>query len=144
MPTIKGFVRQDGKVGTRNYLAVIPTVFCANEVAQDIAAAAGDMCRPLLHSRGCGQLKPDLETITRTLIGLGLNPNVGGVLLVSLGCEAIAPDEVYQGLVSQGQLVERVGIHELGGMENTVRQGREYARAMMERIARQGAPGAAG
>lgn len=136
MHTIKGFVRSNGKVGVRNYLAIIPTVFCANEVAQDIATA-GDMCRPILHNKGCGQLKPDLETITRTLIGLGLNPNVGGVILVSLGCEAVSADEVYRELVSQGQIVERVEIHKQGGMENAVRKGREYAKDMLERLSRQ-------
>ena len=79
-----GFKKEDGTVGTRNLIAVMPTVFCTNEVVEEIARD-WLQCRPLLHNKGCGQLKPDLKIITRTLISLGLNPNVGATLLVGLG-----------------------------------------------------------
>ncbi|HPZ76444.1 MAG TPA: UxaA family hydrolase, partial [Thermosynergistes sp.] len=100
-PTFLGYEREDGTVGTRNYVAVIPTVFCANEVVTDIAKGF-TLCRPLLHNSGCGQLKPDLEMVTKTLIGLGLNPNVGATLLVGLGCESTDLQAVYEGIKSGG------------------------------------------
>ena len=81
-----GYVRPDGKVGARNYVGVIPSVTCANDVAQAI-------CRQVmgtvsfLHHQGCCQMPPDLERVTDTLISLGKSPNLASVLVVSLGCE---------------------------------------------------------
>ena len=81
-----GYRRADGSVGCRNLVAVIPSVVCAADVAQaivqNVQGAVG-----LFHHQGCSQLPPDLKRVTDTLIGLALNPNVGAVLIVSLGCE---------------------------------------------------------
>jgi altronate dehydratase large subunit len=136
METFWGYEREDGSVGTRNYVAVIPTVFCANEVAEAIAQEH-PLCRPLLHSKGCGQLKPDNEVITRTLVGLGLNPNVGGVILVSLGCEAISLDAVYRGIADRKRWVEKIVIQEEGDMGRAVGRGREMARKMAGKLEQQ-------
>jgi altronate dehydratase large subunit len=133
MDTFLGFKRGDGSVGTRNFIALIPTVFCANEVVAEIAGGL-PLCRPLLHNKGCGQLKPDLRIITRTLIGLGANPNVGGVLLVGLGCEAVDIEEIDAALAGRGQMVEKVIIHREGGMDRTVRAGRERVERMLEQV----------
>ncbi|MCE5282633.1 MAG: UxaA family hydrolase, partial [Deltaproteobacteria bacterium] len=130
METFWGYKREgDNSVGTRNYVAVIPTVFCANEVAEAIAQEH-PICRPLLHNKGCGQLQPDNDIITRTLVGLGLNPNVGGVILVSLGCEAVSLDAVHQRIADRNRWVEKIVIQETGGMERAVSKGREIARKM--------------
>ena len=111
-------------------------MFCANEVAGAIAREHA-MCRPLLHNKGCGQLKPDIDIIIRTLVGLGLNPNVGGVVLVSLGCEAVPLEAVYQGIADRNRPVETVVIHESGGMDAAIERGRRIARGMVEKLARQ-------
>jgi len=131
-----GFKREDGTVGTRNLIAVIPTVFCANEVAAEIARD-WPQCRPLLHNKGCGQLKPDLKIITRTLINLGLNPNVGAALLVGLGCEAVNLDEVYHGIAAGGRGVKKVVIHESGGMDKTVKAGKKALGELSKKLAKQ-------
>lgn len=137
METFWGYEREsDDCVGTRNYVAVLPTVFCANEVAEAIARAH-PICRPLLHSKGCGQLQPDREIITRTLVGLGLNPNVGGVILVSLGCEAISLDTVYKGIADRNRWVEKIVIQDAGGMDHTVNRGQKFALKMASELARQ-------
>ena len=81
-----GYRRENGKVGARNHVAVIPTVVCASEAAQAIANSVPG-CIGFLHHQGCCQLPPDLERVTDTLIALGSSPNVGAVLIVSLGCE---------------------------------------------------------
>jgi altronate dehydratase large subunit len=136
METFRGYENtNDESVGTRNYLAVIPTVFCANEVAAAIAREH-PMCRPLLHNKGCGQLKPDNDIITRTLVGLGLNPNVGAVILVSLGCEAISVEKVYQEIATRNKWVDKITIQDIGGMENAVTRGREIVRKMAPELER--------
>lgn len=137
MKTFNGYLREDGSVGTRNYIAVIPTVFCANEVASQIAEES-ELCRPVLHNKGCGELKPDLKVITRTLIGLGLNPNVGAVLLVSLGCEAVSADEVYQGIFKEKKWVEKLVIQQTAGMRNTIKEGRRIVAEMSDTLSKQG------
>ena len=84
--TFMGYRRPDGKVGSRNLVAVIPSVICANDVAQAI-------CRQIqgtvgyFHHQGCCQLPLDLKRVTEVLINLGRSANVGDVLIVSLGCE---------------------------------------------------------
>src|SRR4030065_2950136 len=107
MDSFLGYPRSRGRVGTRNYLAVIPTVFCANEVAWRISKKFKN-ARPMLHHQGCAQLKPDVDRVTQTLIGLGTNPNVGAVLLVGLGGERVSIQGVYRGIKGRGQKVEKV------------------------------------
>ena len=74
-------------------MAVIPTVGCVNEAAWRISREV-DGCATFLHHQGCCQLSPDTAAIQQVLVGLGKNPNVGAVILVSLGCESICADEV--------------------------------------------------
>jgi altronate dehydratase large subunit len=135
MDTFLGYPRRNGRAGTRNYLAIIPTVFCANEVAQAIAKKIKS-ARPLLHHQGCAQLKPDVDRVTQTLIGLGANPNVGAVLLVGLGCESVSLQEVYQGLKDRGQKVEKVLIHAVGGMKKATQRGLELAAKLDQALSR--------
>jgi len=136
MKTFNGYLREDGSVGTRNYIAVIPTVFCANEVASQVAEES-ELCRPVLHNKGCAELKPDLKVVTRTLIGLGLNPNVGAVLLVSLGCEAVSADEVYQGIFKEKKWIEKLVIQQTAGMRNTIKEGRRIVAEMSDALSKQ-------
>lgn len=135
MDIFLGYPRPHGRVGTRNYLAIIPTVFCANEVAWRIAKKFKN-ARPLLHHQGCAQLQPDVERVTQTLIGLGSNPNVGAVLLVGLGCESVSIQEVYRGLRKRGQNVEKIVIQDLGGMKKAVQRGTELAAKLESALSR--------
>lgn len=127
--TIPVFRRSDGSVGVRNYVAVLSTVACANEVAARIAAGISG-ARPFLHHRGCGQLQSDLRQVERTLIGLGTNGNVGAVLLVDLGCEGIQVDRVQAAIQQAGRPIQRVSIQALGGSRRAIRVGRDACRAL--------------
>jgi len=126
MDKFLGYPRLGGWAGTRNYLAIIPTVFCANEVAAGIAKRF-KRAKPLLHHQGCAQLKPDVDRVTQTLISLGTNPNVGAVLLVGLGCESVSIQDVWRGLKDRGQKVAKVIIQDAGGMKKAVQMGTELA-----------------
>jgi len=135
MDTFLGYPRPGGRAGTRNYLAIIPTVFCANEVAMAIAKKFKS-ARPLLHHQGCAQLKPDSDRVTQTLISLGANPNVGGVLLIGLGCESVSLQDVYQGLKDRGQKVEKILIQGIGGMKKATKRGIELAGKLDQALSR--------
>jgi altronate hydrolase len=90
-----GFLRDDGRVGTRNEIWVICTVGCVARTAQRIAAAAHaryagkgvDGVYAITHPFGCSQLGDDLKATRQILADLASHPNAGGVLIVGLGCE---------------------------------------------------------
>ena len=124
-----GYVRPDGSVGVRNYVAVIPSVVCANEVAEDICRQTVGT-QAILHHQGCCQTPPDLERITEALIGLGKNPNAGAVLIVSLGCEGVDTDRMEAEIRATGKPVERVNIQEIGGMSKAIQRGTDLAQKL--------------
>ena len=67
----------------------------------------------------------DKVIITRTLVGLAMNPNVGGVVLVGLGCEGVQLGDVLQQLPDLGDRIGYLKIHEEGGMDRSVAKGKE-------------------
>ncbi|WP_298401046.1 UxaA family hydrolase [Sphingobium sp.] len=90
-----GYVRDDGSVGTRNEIWIIPTVGCVGRTAERLAAKAGlslpagiEGIHAFPHPLGCSQLSDDLEGTTGILAALAQHPNAGGVLLLGLGCES--------------------------------------------------------
>jgi len=125
-----GFPRQNGSVGTRNYIGIISTVTCANDVTWWISQQVKG-CAPFLHDQGCGQTQPDIDQVTRTLISMGWNPNLAGVLLVSLGCESVLVDKIADGIAESGKPVEKIVIQKVGGAINALSQGSSLAQAMV-------------
>ncbi len=117
-----GYGRPDGSVGTRNYIGIIPSVFCANHVAKAITQSIENTV-VLSHPLGCGQHGADLEQTIRTLIGMGLHPNLGAVLIVSLGCEKLPPNELYEEIKKSGKPVEILNIQEVGGSIKAIEKG---------------------
>lgn len=101
MPNFEGYSRPDGRVGIRNEIWVIPTVFCANGPVQKIVELANqkyprtenfDGFYALTHPNGCSQMGEDLLNTQKILANLAKHPNAGGVLMVSLGCEVNSMD----------------------------------------------------
>lgn len=132
----KGYVRPNGKIGSRNYVAVIPSVVCANEVCEAIVSQTVNT-RGYFHHQGCCQLPPDLERVTDCLIGLGTHPNVGAALVVSLGCEGTDTDRLTDSIAASGIPVERVNIQELGGTSAAIAAGIDKAQRLAMKISGQ-------
>ena len=89
-----GYKRADGKVGTRNEVWIIPTVGCVNNTAKTLENIAskkyGNRCDGIFaytHNMGCSQTGNDQIITQKLLSGIIRNPNAGGVLIISLGCE---------------------------------------------------------
>ena len=118
----QGYRRADGSVGTRNYVGVLSTVVCANEVAEDIARQV-DGAVSFTHHQGCCQTPLDIQRVNEVLIGLGSNPNLAAVLLVSLGCESTAIEAVAETIRKTGKRVEVIGLQETGGAARTRAEG---------------------
>ena len=127
--TFKGYPRPDGQIGIRNYVGVIPSVTCASDVASAICRQVQG-CVTFPHHQGCCQMPPDLERVTDTLISLGKSPNLGAVLIVSLGCEGTDVERMYKELVATGKTVDIIRIQELGGVSNAIQAGTDIARNM--------------
>ncbi len=94
--TFQGFVRPDGRVGTRNYLAVVAASNCAAFTANLIADSFKDQELPpnvdgivaFPHGDGCGQaMGQDTEQLQRTLEGVLDHPNIAAAIILGLGCE---------------------------------------------------------
>ncbi|WP_022665378.1 UxaA family hydrolase [Desulfospira joergensenii] len=117
-----GYRRPDGRVGTRNYVGVLSTVVCANEVARGIAdKVAGSVA--FSHQQGCCQTPPDLTRVTQALCGLACNPNLASVLLIGLGCEGTRMPEIEEAVRACGKRVETLMIQEEGGAAKTTAKG---------------------
>jgi altronate dehydratase large subunit len=129
-----GYVRPDGSVGTRNYVAILPAVVCVNEVVEAIVANT-TMTQGIIHHQGCCQTPPDLERTTECLIGIGKNPNVGAILIVSLGCEGVDTDRLEATLRATGKPVDRINVQELGGTSAAIQAGMDKAQALIREIA---------
>lgn len=120
-----GFRRNDNVFGTRNHIIIMPTVHCANPVVRQIANSTSGVT-PIFHQHGCNHIGDDLEQVVRTLVGIGNNPNVGGVLLIGLGCENVEVDEVFDKLQKLNRPVERLLIQSVGDIDELIRLGKEY------------------
>jgi altronate hydrolase len=91
-----GFRRADGRAGTRNEIWIIPTVGCVARTAEALATRFRaeltrfpnvDGVHAFSHAFGCSQLGDDLANTQKILAGLATHPNVGGALVLGLGCE---------------------------------------------------------
>ena len=129
-PVFAGYKRPDGRIGTRNHVLVVPTVICSAVVAERIAAAIQPVGVTLPHTAGCGQLGPDLRTTHDTLTAYCRHPNVGGVIVVALGCEQVVAQLLADAARSAGKLAEIVAIQSEGGTVRATERGIDLARAM--------------
>lgn len=142
--TFLGIRRADGRVATRNVIAVVSTVNCSATVCQRIVDGAireglleqfshVDAIVPVTHSSGCG-LSSDgsnLDRLRRTLAGYAGHVNVGGVLVVGLGCEVNQMTEFMAEIRRRDDLVvKEMAIQELGGTRRTIEQGLEAVREL--------------
>ena len=104
--TFMGYRRNDGKVGIRNEIWIIPTVGCVNDVAkalaaenQDLVSGSIDGLYAFTHPFGCSQTGQDHAQTRKLLAALAKHPNAGAVLVVHLGCENL----------THAQFVEELG-----------------------------------
>ena len=148
--TFQGFRRPDGRVGTRNFVLVVPTSMCASHEAQQIALLAEflhykrerfpnvDGVVAIPHNKGCGcQDGSTIDVMLRTLSNYADHPNVGGVVLLDLGCEKTNLARVEKYLLKREKAfdkpVAKIGIQDVGGTQAAIEQGlREVERMLPE------------
>jgi len=126
-----GYKRKDGTTGTRNYVGVLSTVTCANEVASAISKTTRGTAL-FTHHQGCCQTPVDIQRVENALSGLGRNPNLASVLLISLGCESVDVDAVAKDIAGSGKRVEKIVIQELSGAARATAKGQLLAQEMVQ------------
>ncbi len=127
---ITGYRRADGRVGVRNHVVVVSTVFCSSTVGEKIAQATGTI--PIIHQGGCVELGPVLEHTEQVLRGTATHPNVGAALVVGLGCEQIASRSLAEAIT--GKPVGFFDIQSVGGVRAAVDKGIGMVRELQEEI----------
>ncbi|WP_175774333.1 UxaA family hydrolase [Burkholderia anthina] len=146
--TFDGIVREDGRVGTRNYIGILTSVNCSATVARAIAdhfrrdihpeALAAypnvDGVVALTHGVGCA-VDPDgdaLAILQRTLGGYACHPNFAAVLMIGLGCETNQIPRLLetQGLAEHARL-RTFTIQDSGGTRKTIEKGIALVESML-------------
>ncbi|MDF2812657.1 MAG: galactarate dehydratase [Microvirga sp.] len=143
--TFEGFRRASGKVGTRNYLAILTSVNCSATVARFIAREVErsglldeypqvDGVIPLVHGTGCAMDNKGegYDILKRTQWGYASNPNMAGVLMVGLGCEVFQIGrwkEAYG--LTESDTFRTMTIQDVGGTRKTVAAGLDVIRDML-------------
>lgn len=146
VPNFQGYVREDGRVGTRNYIAVVAASNCAAHTAELIAAGYSREDLPpgvdgvvaFPHGEGCGHsIGPDTDQLRRTLGGVLDHPNVSSAIILGLGCEVnqidhyLGPDA---GAARRDRLIGMT-VQGSGGTSGTVAAARREISRLIDRAA---------
>ena len=139
-----GYRRENGKVGTRNYIGILTSVNCSATAARMIASAFGpdemanypnvDGVVAFVHGTGCGMAGQGegFDALQRVLWGYARNPNHAGIVMVGLGCEMNQIDWLLEAYgLKQGPLFKAMNIQDTQGLAKTVETGIEMVRTML-------------
>ena len=119
--SFRGFRRENGRVGVRNHVIILPVDDISNAAAEAVASAIkGTMALP--HPYGRLQFGEDLDLHFRTLIGTGCNPNVAAVVVI--GIEEGWTRKVVDGIAATGKPVTGFGIEQHGDHDTIMRASR--------------------
>ena len=143
----RGYRRANGKVGTRNTIAVLTSVNCSATAARFIAEAFTaeslthypnvDDITAFVHGTGCGMADSGegFANLQRVLWGYARHPNVAGVLLVGLGCEVNQIDFLLKAYgIKRGPLFQTMNIQTTGGLRKTVETGVAAIKGMLGEV----------
>jgi altronate hydrolase len=140
--SFEGYLRPDGRAGTRNYIGVVSSVNCSATVCKAIAQAFSgpalatlpgvDGVVAITHGSGCGMSDGEgLELLRRTLRGYAAHPNFAAVLVVGLGCEVNQVDALVQGLdATARERIRMLTIQDAGGTREAIDLGQALVREL--------------
>jgi altronate hydrolase len=146
--TFEGFRRKTGRAGTRNYIGILTSVNCSASVAKFMAEEINrsgilddypniDGVIPLVHGGGCAlDINGEgYEVLKRTQWGYATNPNMGGVVMVGLGCEGFQIGRWKKAYnVKESDTFRTMTIQEIGGTKKTILAGVEAIKNMLPTV----------
>ena len=126
-----GWLRKDGRKGIRNILTIVYLVECAHHVAHQIARPFDETEVQVIGFSGCFPS----NYANNLMEQLCTHPNVGAVLLVSLGCENFQKKALIEAVERSGRPVHLVGIQAIGGTKPAITEGRHWVSRQIEALA---------
>jgi altronate dehydratase large subunit len=133
----EGYHRPDGTVGARNHVLVVPGGLVPTRIAEWVPG----VITVTTSDRGFGRTTRDRETIARTLVGLGRNPNVHAAVVwgsdASGDYPELAPDALAEGIAAGGRRVEVVDAGPSGSSFAGLEAGVRAARALVREASRE-------
>lgn len=127
-----GYKRPDGRVGIRNHILILPTSVCASDTTRMIASQVQGAVT-FNNQNGCSQVHSDQQLTMDVMAGYAANPNVYGVIVVSLGCENCQNDLVVDAIKERtNKPIKTLVIQEEHGTLKTIEKAVRYAREMAQ------------
>lgn len=127
-----GYKRPDGRVGIRNHILILPTSVCASDTTRIIASQVQGAVT-FNNQNGCSQVHSDQQLTMDVMAGYAANPNVYGVIVVSLGCENCQNDLVVDAIEERtNKPIKTLVIQEEHGTLKTIEKAVRYAREMAQ------------
>ena len=146
-PTFKGYKRRNGKVGTRNYIGILTSVNCSATAAKNIAEFFTDeklSAYPnvdgvvsFTHGTGCGMADSGdgFDALQRVLLGYIQHPNLAGILLIGLGCEANQIKFLLDAFdLHENPFFKTMTLQDMGGLRNTIKAGISCVQDMLPEV----------
>lgn len=127
---LTGYLRPDGRKGIRNVLLVVYLVECSKFVADEIVRRHRDRDVQLVGFPGCFPNEYSNTMLQR----LCTHPNVGGALLVSLGCEGFDRHTLKNAIKATGRPVEVIGVQKTGGTRKTIEEGSAWVEGALQQM----------
>jgi len=144
VPTFRGYLREDGRAGTRNYIAVVAASNCAAHTAELIAGSFDHERLPpnvdgvvaFPHGEGCGHtIGPDTDQLRRTLAGVLAHPNVSAAIILGLGCEVNQIDHYLGPNAPRSSRLVGMTLQSSGGTTGALEAARREIHQLMEQAA---------
>src|SRR5215470_6961118 len=144
VPTFMGYLREDGRVGTRNYIAVVAASNCAAHTAELIARSYEGATLPpgvdgvvaFPHGEGCAHaMGPDVDQLRRTLGGVLVHPNVSAAVILGLGCETNQIDHYLGAGGPRSTRLAGLTLQTSGGTTGTVEAARREIARFLDQAA---------
>jgi altronate hydrolase len=143
-PAFQGYLREDGRVGTRNYIAVVAASNCAAHTAEVIARSYEGEAMPdgvdgvvaFPHGEGCAHaMGPDMDQLRRTLGGVLVHPNVSAAVILGLGCETNQIDHYLGAGGPRSARLVGMTLQSSGGTSGTLAAARKEIARFIEQAA---------
>ena len=132
-----GYRREDGRVGVRNYVLILPGCACASETCRLVASEVRGT-KNVIMNVGCSDVQANTDMNLRVLTGFALNPNGFGVIVIGLGCETVGHRELAAKIRAEtSKPVVSFGIQEIGGTVATTAAAVKAAREMVAQASEQ-------
>jgi altronate dehydratase large subunit len=126
-----GYKRPDGRIGIRNHVLILPTSVCASDTTRIISQQVKGTVT-FNNQNGCSQVTSDQQFTMDVMAGFAANPNIYGIVVVSLGCENCQMDLVVEAIKQRtNKPLQTVIIQKAGGTLKAIDLAVRYAKEMV-------------